>query len=199
MKIVIRENKSKESLDMVKYFLSYHNKNTEQRNRKESKEILNKLIGSHDLLVEVKNSLLNINESKREKCVLNLLERIKSLGLDYQYRKVKSDSKSFLSDLFNIGNKNKDISEIMIYIPNRIWINDEFASILPIYGVMYYTIKNGGDGIKLMDDIYKGHLIENDYFNHFSLIVYDCLQFCQMGINAKEYTFKDIKNLLEIK
>lgn len=198
LKICLKENKYKESMDLARYCLSYNRVKTIGQKKQVGYEILSKLKGTNDVFIEVKTNLLTLEESLAETCALDFLKAVNDLGLSYRTKKVIAEKRNILGGILNFAKKKREVPEILAYVPDAIWRKKEFYSILPIYGVRYYICKEPVDGIKVLDQLFNGQINNDQQLELFNFLIFDCSSFSQMGINSKYLSCKDINKLLDL-
>jgi len=197
LNIKLRENKSAGGLNDPRYMITYQSKSSGGENSKNSFEIISALKGSNDILLEFNSSLLMVTEGNRETCSTNFIKAIKAMNLIYKYRKsAPLGKKSIISQLFSGGNK--EAHELLVYIPNEVWEQEGFSSILPTGGLRYYITNGPSDGNKVLEDIFTGQLMEDEKIDFFKLIIFDSSSFGQMGIVSNHLGFDEIKQLLGV-
>lgn len=196
LNIRVKENKSSWGLNMPRYMVSYKNNSIEEENCKNSYEIISSLKGNNDLFIEFNSSLLVNGEAKRELCTSNFIKAVKAMSLNFRYRKgAPTYKKSFFAQL--LGGGNKEAHEMLVYIPDDIWKQEGFNSILPS-GMRYYIINGPTDGNKLLEDIFNGQLMDDEKIDLFKLIIFDCSSFGQMGIVSNSMSIDEVKQLLGV-
>lgn len=196
--IKIRENKSASDVSSARYYISYAGKGNNTVQRDKSFELLSKLKGNRDILIELKSSLLSMDIYHREKCAIDFLRGVKDLGLSFRSRKVPSkESSSILTKLFTLGQAPKDSYEIIAHVPAATWNDPIFKALIPYNGVMYYVCKEDSDPQKLMDDIFNGQVFDEEKLELFEVFVYDCIGFEQMGIFTNKMDKIDIERKLK--
>ncbi|MGI6776830.1 MAG: hypothetical protein ACOX7R_02015 [Acetivibrionales bacterium] len=196
-KLKFSSRKGGGSLDSPQFSLSYR-ANNEAINSRASYEILSKLIGDNDVVIEVNSSLTNTTKTESEDRTFHFLSEVRNRALDYSYRKVPSSARqSFLSMIFGGGKKNAEAHEIMAYIPEKVWKEETFLSVLPVYGARYYVMKSPEEGDKVINELCR--MLDSEKIDYFKLIVFDVASFGQMGIVSNYLTADDIKGTLGIK
>lgn len=198
-KITVKENKSKGSLEMARFFVSYGRTDSEEEKRRNSYEMISLLKKENDLIMEVNTALLTFPQvNQREDYIFTLNRAIKELSLDFRYRKASaSGSGNFFGDLFSFG-KNKVAHELLIYVPDKVWRDENFAAILPIYGARYYICPNRPEREKLLDEIFNGQIMDDEKLDLFNPTIFDCSDFAQMGVFTKTMSLQELKNLLGV-
>lgn len=193
-KIKVKENKNK-TKNSPDYLISYDCTGSDEKVKQESYKIISALIKNKDIILEIKTELLSLTRQNREDYVLNFLNDIKTLGLNYRYKKLPpSASKGIFSFDFLI--KPIDNHEIITYVPNEIWNNPQFAEKLPIFSIKYNILKEKLDINIVLDQINNGHITGDELFTIFDLAVFDCSRLGQMGIFTKSKKLEDIKTML---
>jgi hypothetical protein len=196
LKIQIKENKVKESLNFVQYILTYDThglkKENENLTRENSYRIISMLKSDNDVVIEVNSSLLNIRGAQKQAYVFSLLDSLKSMGLDYRYRKMSSSSgQTILS--FVIGKK-EDEHEIFIYVPDSVWRTSEFQDIMPAYGAKYYIYDGSLETNECLDNLYR--ITDEEKLDFFKITIFDPGILERMAINSKRLCLEDLKGLI---
>jgi hypothetical protein len=193
----VRENKSGSGMESARFYISYMDMKVKESKKEKSCKIISALTGEGDILIELKSSLLGVYPNRREQIALDFLKDIKELGLSYRSRRVpSSDSGSIFTRLFLFGGKKTEAYEIIVHVPAGIWEKQEFKSILPEYGVMYYIGSKTGENGKLLEDIFNGQIMGDELLDVFECVIYDCSNFGQMGIFTGKLTINDINDRL---
>lgn len=193
-KLKLNERKGKGTMDSPQFSLSYK-VNYEQVDTKISYDILSALKGDNDVIIEVNSSLANVAKSEGEDSAIAFLQKIRSLGLDYSYRKVPAATKqSFLAQLFGGGKKENLAHEVLAYVPDKVWRDESFQSLLPVYGARYYVTKEPEESDKIVNEMCR--MLDNEKVDYFKLIIFDVASFGQMGIVTNYLARSDLKNML---
>jgi hypothetical protein len=199
-KVTIRENKSVKSPDDARFFLTYEPGSSENEKRQSSYQIISSLKQKKDLLVEINSSLLTVSPNgERENFMIEVLRAVKDAGLNNRYRKLAGtgSSGSSIKDLFSFGKK-PAVHELFILVPDRTWQDEVFQALLPLYGVRYYVCSGNEEPAKLMDELFNGQILEEDKFNYFNPIIFDCSDFGHSGIFTDRLSLAEVKNFLGI-
>ncbi len=180
-KIVLIENKSTEP----RFSLSYRRGAFDKKSIKLSYDIINCLVKDQDLLLEIDSSLFSLfDPGDKEKIIEEILAKLEEMKLDYRYRK-NSHPKEKKYFGFSISSSQTVTEHVLIiYIPNNIWAGDGFWELLPEYGVTYHILNRGINGLKLLDDIHAGRLLDKDLREYYESSIFDCFSFGQMGIDT---------------
>lgn len=197
-KIKLTENKTNGSLDYARFSLSYGPSLpplSKEDPREESYKLLTLLKGDGDVIIEVNSLYLNIPEVKREPIVMEFLDHIKSLGLEYRYRKFTAErNQGLLAKLF--GAKKIEAHELFVHVPHETWQKEEFKSILPIHGARYYMAKGSCGPAEALDGMYR--MTDEEKLDFYELIVFDIGILGTMGINSGKLELGDLKQILGI-
>jgi hypothetical protein len=198
-KIKIRENKAVRGLEGARFALSYGmptSMSSVEYIRESSYEILSSLKSDSDVLIEINSSLFNIPRNQRDSFVTRFIDTIRDLGLEFRYRKVPSaDRPSLLSIIFGKKGDNQ-AHEVVAYVPNNVWQQDNFKSVFPLCGARYYVIDEELEPSKTLDDVCN--MLDSEKLERFKLIIFDSGLLGSMGINSLRLEMKDIKHLLGI-
>jgi hypothetical protein len=198
-KIKISEAKATKGMESIKFTLSYGIQSSEEKQRNNSHKIISAIKGSKNLLIDIDSSLIGLPEKERENCVIDFIKYIRSLALEYRYRKSpNAGGQSFMGKLFSMGAKSGDAHKVFTLVPEDAWNNEDFIAALPFYGVRYYLFKEDADTGKVLDDLYNGQLLDFEVFDYFSAIMFDSCSFGQMGIYTESLTMNELKSLLKL-
>jgi hypothetical protein len=192
-KTKVKENKSWGGLTSPRFTLMLEAYTAEDRQRKSNYEVLSKLIGDNDILMELDSSLLNLPAKQREPYALQFLKDIRTLGVEYKCSKVASTSiPSFISSLF--GNKASPSQQIIASIPNDIWLKQEMVDVISLYGARYYVPKEKTEGAKLFADFEQ--MMDDERLDYFKLIAFNVITFNSIGVFTKCLNLSEMNLLL---
>lgn len=196
-KFKLKENKSGGDLSAPKYMVSFNQLGKEVENKENSYQIISALKQDNDVFIEINSSMLNLTKNMREDCALTFLKAVRAAGLDYRYRKVDAaGGKSLLSQLFSFGGKQSQAHDVLVYVPDEVWKSGDFQKYLPTSGVKYLVCKDKMDGIKVLDDMYNGQILDDEILDMFKFMIFDCNNFGQMGIYTNSVSMQEMKQLL---
>lgn len=194
-KLKIRENKTDGSLNFARFALTYKVPETLDQSRQNSFEILSLLKCDKDVIIEINSSLFSVPENRREMIVMDFIDNIRSLGLEYRYRKVAATgSQSILTLLF--GKKNNQAHEVLVYVPHNVWVQESFKSALPLNGARYFVVNESLDAAKALEDMDR--MMDYEKIRFFPMVIFDAGMLGSMGINSQTLQMSDIKKLLGI-
>lgn len=196
VKLKITENKVVQGSLSPRFIISYNNsKNKTKQHQENSYEIISLLKSKNDFFIEVNSSLLLTPTALRENEVISFINHIRQMNLDYRYRQLPSSGeKNLFSQLLNRGHSTNH--QVLVHIPQAIWTQEAFKSILPIYGVRYYIPKGDVDNNKVLDDLFNGQLLDAEKIELFKLIIFDSCNFGQMGISGTDISLAELKRIL---
>jgi hypothetical protein len=193
LKLRLKKNKNNGGANFPKFSISFNQSTSKDESKLNSYDILSKLKGDNDLVLEVNSSLFNMHSSERESYATDILYSIRDFDLEYRYRKVASQSSgSIISQLFGLK-KDSFAHEILAYIPDKIWRLDNFYTILPSYGARYYITKGHADGSKTLDSL--SLMLDEEKIDFFKFSVFDSCCLGYMGITGN-ITLDEIEVLL---
>lgn len=179
-RIALTENKSTHP----RYSLSYRRGASDKKSKKFSYDIISRLVKDKDLLLEISSSLFSgFNLDNSERIFEGIVDRLCEMNLDYRCRK-NSCAKENRFFGFLVSTRKVTEHELLIYIPNHNWTKDGFWELLPEYGVTYHILNQKTDGLKLLDDIHAGQLLDKAIQEHYEITIFDCPSFGQMGIET---------------
>jgi hypothetical protein len=198
---VVKENKAGNGVDTPRFFIDYGGKAA--GNRAISYQIISLLKRDADLIVKVDSSLLNLPAKQRDGMVRDLITELKSLGLEYRYRKfLGSASPNLWNQLLPFRKNEEYHHEVIIDLPDGVWrqqssTGSAFMRTLG-YGTFYYICKDSGRGPGIVDDFFNGGISPEEQSDYFVLSVFDWTYFGQMGLFTGSLTLADCKQLLKI-
>lgn len=196
LKIKIKEIKNGGSLNHPRYSLSYVPGSGEGEIRDASYQILSALKENRDVLLEVNSSLCSVPSSQREPALLQLVDGLRGLGVEYRCRKVSpSAAPSLFSAFFNRG-KTPMAQEVAAYIPAGVWSSESFYPVLPLFGARYYVLpepREAGDALDAMSQ-----LLDEEKVEPFDLVIFDSGVLGTMGISSSRVNAKELKRRLGI-
>jgi hypothetical protein len=196
---VIEENKAGNGVDTPRFFIDYGRNQVKKQDI--SYQILSLLKRDADMIVKIDSSLLNLPSKQRDDIIINLIDELKSLGLEYRYRKFLGPaSPNLLNQLFPFR-KNEDYHhEIFIDLPDSVWRQDyPNSSALRSafgYGTFYYVCKDSVKGRGILDDYFNGRITSLNLRDYFTLSVYDWTGFGRMGLFVESVELQELKRLL---
>lgn len=194
-KIKVKENKSWGGLTSPRFTLMLEAYTVEDQQRKSNYQVLSKLIGDNDILIELDSSLLNLPVKQREAYALQFLKDLRTLGIEYKCSKnTSAASSSFLSSLF--GAKASPSQQIVASIPNDIWTKPEMVDMISLYGARYFVPKEKTDGAKMLEDFQQ--IMDEERLDYFKLIAFNVITFNSIGVFTKCLSLSDINTLLGI-
>lgn len=193
-RINIKENKSWGPESGPRFILSFSRKASEEQKRKTSYDVLSKLIGDSDVLVEINGSLLNLPPKDRDSYASRFIEDIKALGLEYRCSKITALASNSLLNLF--GNKTTQEKVVAAYIPNEIWSKAQMQDLICLFGTRYFVLKEKTDVSETLD--YFQRMDESERVDYFKLIAFDAMCLNTMSIFTNNYNLSNIKDVLEI-
>lgn len=184
---------NKENSGMPQYSISY--KPEKRQSKTDIRfEILSKLKGDNDAVIEINTSLLVKTGNDFNFQPDNLLNEIRSLNLEHSYRKVKKSETQFVLSI-RAGSKSVEHHEIYIFVPDDTWNIDIINKIAPTFGVRFYMMKKSDEGSNILNKI--TNMSEPEKADYFEYIVFDAPDLNRMGITSNRHDFEDIKKCLE--
>ncbi len=194
-KIRIREIRSDSSLDSPNLVLTFEHGRSRDDQISNHYEAITKLIGKGDVVISLDTSLMNLPDSKREQYFLSFLEAVRDLNLEYRCFESTSDSgRSFPASLFKKKNTKKQ--EMLVYVPNEIWMQDRLKQSFPLYGARYFVTKGNSDDTQVLEKMFR--MIDAEKLDYFKLIAFDAVFIDSIGICSKNQTLLELKELFAI-
>lgn len=193
-KITIRENKSWDPDSSPRFILTFNGKASEEEKKKNSYDLLSKLIGDSDVIVEINGSLLGLPIKSRDSYISKFIEDIRALGLECRSSKTTAVSSPSLLNLF--GNKTTQEKVSAAYIPNEIWTKAQMQDLISSYGARYFVLNQRSDATQTLD--YFQRMDEGERVDYFKLVAFDAMYLNTMSIFTNNYDMPDIKALLGI-
>ncbi len=180
-RIVLNENKSIQP----RYSLSYRKGGLDQTSKKLSYAIISCLARERDLLIEIDSSLFSGSyPDGKEKVFEELTAKLRDLNIEYKYRKHLSPREKKVFGLSISRSQTDTQHELLIYLPNRSRVRDGFWELHPEQGATYRILREETNGLKLLDDIYTGRLLDKELRKYYEITIFDYYSFGQMGIDT---------------
>lgn len=192
--IKIKESKSFETDNSPRFMLTFKGKLSEEQKRINSYDLLSRLIGSSDVIVELNGTLLNLPSKNRDAYITKFIDEVKALGLEYRCSKATSVSSPSLLNLF--GNKTRQEQVTAVYVPNEIWLKPEMKNLISLYGARYLVLKEKLDVLEALDHFQR--MEENEEVDYFKLVAFDAICLNAMSIFTSYYDLSGIKTVLGI-
>lgn len=92
--------------------------------------------------------------------------------------------KNFLENIFDGGANEREVLQSLLYIPHHIWLAEDLAKKLPVFGAHYYILKDGVNGIETMDELWTGTMTGEAKAAAFDWDIFCCGTLGQMGVYA---------------
>ena len=172
--------KDSKDLKIARFFVSYPNK----PGMSKSYQLLSSLKQQSGLFLEFDSLFTNLpTPVEIENAAKNLLRNLGEMGISYLHQTSEAKDSRGLLGIFNV-NKTYTAYHIFAYIPDQIWKDSSFQAIIPRYGARYYICKESVDEKKMLEDLLVGRIPEDKMTELFDFIIYDCMDFGQMGIKT---------------
>lgn len=158
--------------------------------------ILSRLIGDNDVIIEFNSSMLFKANVDTEKLVMGFLEEIRNMDLEYTLRQSTVLAKVSIFSIFTGATKNIEQYEILAYVPNSVW-KEKFSKInIPLYGARYYITASSEDEKALLEKMSK--MTDAEKIQYFRLVCFHAGVICHLGVETNNLNESDIKALLGI-
>lgn len=193
-KLKIVDNNRKPKNGGPRFSLSYSPDN-KRSGVNTSYEILSLLKEDNDIVLEVDTGLTVQSQKSNKFIPEDFISEIRKMNLEYSYKKSQSQKQDFFSNLFGLK-RTEEEHVITVYVPDNVWKDEAFKSIIPDCGVRYYIMKDAGEPRKVLDEM--NLLMDSEKNNYFLYVIYDASDFNQMGISSSQYGYDDIKKTLGI-
>jgi len=190
-KIKVQEVSSLPSIDRPNFVLTLDHVRSRDSSISNHYEAITKLVGNDDLVIGLDTCLMSLPGSKCESYFKLFLEAVRRLNLEYRCFESASDSESFFASL--LKRKNTKKQEMLAYIPNELWKQDEFRQSLPLYGARYYITKDSSD-TQAIDKMLR--MIDAEKLEYFRMIVFDSTVIDSIGICSKHLTLVELKKIM---
>jgi len=156
-------------------------------------DILSRLKGDNDLIVEVSGSIILGNASPN-KVTSDFLRNTRSLNLEFEAKQKEIPSRFSIFGIPLLNQKTEVIDEIFAYIPNEAW--NKFMSFMPVHGARYYITPKPENPKELIRKTIR--MTERERAENFDLTVYHAASLCQFGLWSAIYGEDDLKKILGI-
>ena len=157
-------------------------------------DILSKLKGDNDLLIEVNGSLL-LGGANPDKVTKDFLDNVRNLDLEYSLKQVNIPVRPILSLLSPNNEKARVTYDILAYIPHEVWKNN-FINFIPQYGARYYITNKIENPKELIENIRQ--MTDKEKYEYFNLIAYHAATLCQFGLQSTKLDENDLREILSI-
>ncbi|MGE5607248.1 MAG: hypothetical protein ACM3YE_16350, partial [Bacteroidota bacterium] len=140
-----------------------------------------------DLLIEIDSSLFSVSDPDfkfKEIVFEELVAKLRDWNIGYKYLKSSSPQERKIFGFSISGSQTDTRHVLLIYVPNRTWVQDGFWELLPDQGVTYHVLNQGTNGPELLEAIYAGRLLDEEIRNHYETTIFDYYSFGQMGIDT---------------
>lgn len=174
--------KDSKDLKIARFFVSYPNK----PGMSKSYQLLTSLKQQRNLFIEFDSAFTNLpTPAEIQKAALSLLTSLQEMGIRFLHQTSEAKDTRGLLGILNL-NKTYTAYHIFAYIPDSIWKVPSFQAIIPRYGVRYYLCKDGvpSDEGKMLEELLMGRIPEEKMLEWFDFVIYDCMDFGQMGIKT---------------
>jgi len=156
-------------------------------------DILSRLKGDNDLIVEVSGSIILGNASPN-KVTSDFLRNTRGLNLEFEAKQKEIPSRFSIFGIPLLNQKTEVIDEIFAYIPNEAW--NKFMSFMPVHGARYYITPKPENPKELIGKTIR--MTERERAENFDLTVYHAASLCQFGLWSAIYGEDDLKKILGI-
>lgn len=199
---IIKENKDRNGPDSPHFFVDYDRRGKTAENQTVSYQLISRLKRDAALVIKLDSSSFNLPMKQRDDLIFELIEEVKSMGLEYRYRKYLGPPAPNLWNQLLMFRKEESHHEIIIFIPELIWVrlsslDSALCSSLG-YGTFYYICKDPGQGSEILDAFFQGRISTVNQSEYFTLSIFDWIRFGQMGLFTDSHTLADLKALLKM-
>lgn len=180
-RMILIENKA----TSPRYSLSYRRTEWGKTSKKLSYDIISRLVKDNDLLMEVDSSVFpDLAPNDKEKIFEDLLVRLRDLNIEYKYCKRAFPKQTKILG-FSVSSSKMDTEhQLLVYVPNDVWVRDGFWELIPEDGVTYHILNRNTDALKLLEEIHSGRLMDEEIREHYEATIFDYIRFGQMGIDT---------------
>lgn len=180
-RMVLTENKK----SSPRYSLSYRKADLDKPSKKLSYDIISRLVRDRGLILEINSSLFpDLAPDYKEKIFEGLVVKLRDMNIDYKYGKRSYPKKSKIIGVSISLSQMDTEHQLLIYVPNQVWVKDGFWELIPEYGVTYHVLSRNTDGPKLLEDIHSGRLMDKEIREHYETTIFDYFSYGQMGIDT---------------
>jgi len=190
IKIKVSDNTYNKDSELSNFSITYSSKKID--NSQVSHEIISVLKAKDNIIIGINSSLLTLSEADKKIFILQFVESLEKIGIEFRKKKTLVDAKR---SLFSIGRQSKKIEgfELLASISHDVWFEQEFIKIIPINVGMRYYLPKSYSGNDL--DAFV-NLEEEERLEQCRLVIFDNVLLGSMGINTSMYKKDDIMELL---
>ncbi|HBF37660.1 MAG TPA: hypothetical protein DDW50_10095 [Firmicutes bacterium] len=172
--------KDSKDLKIARFFIAYSNKPEMSK----SFQLLSSIKQQKNLFLEFDSAFTNLpTPTEIENAAKSLLKSFQALGVKHLHQMSEAKDNRGLFGILNL-NKTYTAYRIFAYIPDEMWRNSSFQAIIPRYGARYYICKESVDQDTMLEELLAGRIPEEKMQDLFDFIIYDCIDFGQMGIKT---------------
>lgn len=158
--------------------------------------ILSRLKADNDIVIELNSSMIFSANVNTEKLVMDFLEEIRSMNLEYSLRQSTVPQKPSIFSFLSGNTKNTVLYEILAYVPDRVWKEKFSKDNIPLHGARYFIPHESEDAKELIDKM--GKMTDMEKRQYFKLVLFHAAMIGQMGIETTQLNDTEIKALLGI-
>ncbi len=175
------------NLNSPQYQIAYSTVSSVQVARKRSREVLDKLFGDHDLIIELLDSFLSVPLRERPPITENFRKTMMSQNIALSERRYPSQAKvSFFAKILGQGG-DEEACELRAFVPSAIWRSGAIDTALTDFGLRYFVLPKGTDGPALLERLNVGTMPAKECIETMELIIYDVPNFGQMGLISSHH------------
>jgi hypothetical protein len=172
--------KDSKDTKIANFFVAYPSK----PGMSKSYQLLSSLKQQKGLFLEFDSAFTNLPTSVEiENAAKKFLGNLREMEIAHLHQTSEVKDNRGLLGFLNL-NRTFTAYRIFAYIPDQLWQDQSFQAIIPRYGARYYICKDRVDEKKMLEDLLVGRIPEEKMFEIFDFIIYDCMDFGQMGIKT---------------
>lgn len=191
-KLKLKKNKGRTDENLPGYSLSY--KTNALNPNPAGYAILSALAGNHDVVIELNTDMFRNMSGIGEDAAAKFLKDAISRHLAHSCKKVRSEQMQTFFGFPTGSKRKKEAQRIAAYIPNVVWREESFQSVLPVCGAVYYFADEPMDAEAIVNDIWN--MAEEEKASRFRMIVFNMAEFGQMGITTRSVGEEGLEGLL---
>ena len=165
---------------IARYFIAYPQKEAKSK----SYQLLTSIKQHQNLFLEFDSAFTNLpTPVEIENAAKELLKNLQKLGINHRHQTSEAKDNRGLLGILNL-NRTYTAYHIIAYIPDETWQSSSFQEIIPRYGARYYMCKTSVDQDAMLEDLLAGRIPEEKMQEFYDFVVYDCVDFGQMGVKT---------------
>ncbi len=158
-----------------------------------SYEIISALKKESELIIELNSSLLYIDSHNKSILPEKFLAELQSYGVEFLNKKTLNNERRRFFSIPMMEGKKVEGYEIYAFIPNDVWCDPKFKTLIPKVGLRYYVpLPETDNNLSAF-----ASLEEEERLALCQMVIFDNAMLSSMGITSVKLTKSNISELLK--